>query len=137
MSDERAALTVLVLEDDDQIREALVEALTLEGFVASGAVYVREALEIALARRPDAVVVDLRLADGESGRDFIARFADDPTAPAMVVLTPSNELGQPIGAEFGLPWLTKPFDLDDLVVMIRRAVASHSRPSRPRPIVAA
>jgi DNA-binding response OmpR family regulator len=128
-------LAVLVLEDDDGIRHALLDALSLEGFMPHGAVGIEEALDIVKAGEIDAVLVDLRLANGELGGDFIRSLADDTTSPAMIILSASTELAEPLVIEFNLSWIRKPFDIDAVVAGIRAASAACSRPRRSTPVV--
>lgn len=119
-----------MLEDDEDIREALLDSLRFEGFQATGVVAVEDAASIVNAGGIDAVLVDLRLANGELGGDFIRSFADDELSPAMIILSASHELATPLVVEFNLTWIGKPFDLDEVVEAIRVAVASAGRPRR-------
>lgn len=108
------ALSVLVLEDDADIRAALSAALGLEGFKATGAANIADALAIVNTGETDAVLVDLRLANGELGGDFIRSLADDERSPAMIIVSASGELAGPLVLEFNLKWIRKPFDIASL-----------------------
>ncbi len=121
---------VLVLEDDDDIREALVEALSLEGYAAAGTTSVAEAFEIVAVGDTDAVLVDLRLGNGELGSDFVRGVVSDALAPALLLLSASGELATPLAEEFRLTWVKKPFDVAKLVDELERAITTSLRSSR-------
>ena len=121
---------VLVLEDDDDIREALVEALSLEGYSAAGTPNLAEAFEIVAVGDTDAVLVDLRLRNGELGSDFVRGVVNDALAPALLLVSASCELAEPLAEEFRLTWIKKPFDVAHLVGELERAISKSLRASQ-------
>lgn len=121
---------VLVLEDDDDIREALVEALSLEGYAAAGTTSLAEAFEIVAVGDTDAVLVDLRLRNGELGSEFVRGVVNNALAPALLLVSASCELAAPLAEEFRLPWIRKPFDVAKLIGELERAITTSLRSSQ-------
>jgi two-component system, sensor histidine kinase len=83
-----SAQRVLVIEDDADSRKALLGLLRQWGCTARGATDAAQALPwLAQGFRPDALLVDLRLADGASGLDAIAelRAATGCELPALIL----------------------------------------------------
>jgi DNA-binding NarL/FixJ family response regulator len=83
------SVSVLVVDDDPRFRELAARMLTAQGMVVVGqAATVREAMAAAAALRPDAVLVDVGLPDGD-GLALTRHLADSPGRP-RVVLTSSD-----------------------------------------------
>lgn len=120
-SDERITPTVLLVEDEEAIHAPLAELFEAEGYL------VEIAHDLTTARRClslgaiDIVVLDMRLANGEFGGDFVVELADAEDAPAVVILSASPELAVPVARAYGVPWHPKPFDFDALVKTVRIA----------------
>jgi CheY-like chemotaxis protein len=114
-SEERRA-TILVVDDDPQVRELLTLALELEGYHVDQAV---DGLDALLALRtgpaPAAIVLDLEM-PGMAGPEFrVAQLRDEALSRIPVlVLTASNRA---VEAEIRL---SKPVDVDALVSAIRQ-----------------
>ena len=91
--------TVLVVEDDRDIRETLVEALGEEGYTVMSAKNGREALDLLPAiNGPFAVVLDI-LMPVMSGREFYETMRRDPRfARVPVLVSTSNPSRAPSGA---------------------------------------
>jgi len=115
---------VLVIEDDNDIRRLITEALTNAGLDVVAAVDAGQALRTALARKPAAVVLDLGLPDYD-GTQFIARWrerrSDANEVPILIVSGRSDrrEIASLLGAAYVCG---KPFQIDELVAEVERAV---------------
>lgn len=124
------AATVLVVEDDDFLRERLVRALNERGFLAQGAATLSEALEKS-EEAPELAVVDLRIADA-SGLDVLrALLAKDP-ATRVVMLTGYGSIATAVEAmRLGaVHYLTKPADADQIIAALQRgALADSPKPA--------
>lgn len=114
---------LLVVEDDDTIRETIRDALFHEGFEVSACADGRAALEM-LQRQSDLpyalVVLDLML-PGMSGLDVCRqlRAAGDQT-PILVVSARDHETDRVLGLEVGADdYLVKPFGMRELVARAR------------------
>ena len=117
--------TVLVVEDDPVIIDLLTLTMELEGWTVLRAKDAVSALEIARSERPDVVVSDVMM-PGRSGLDLIADLAaDDLTAAIPVLLLSARALPAEVaeGLSAGaVDYVTKPFDPDDLVTRVARAL---------------
>jgi DNA-binding response OmpR family regulator len=119
--------TVLVVEDDPVIIDLLSLTLELEGWTALRAKDAVSAFEIARADRPDIVVSDVMM-PGRSGLDLIADLrADEATAAIPVILLSARALAAEVAEGYSagaVDYVTKPFDPDDLVARIGKALES-------------
>lgn len=114
-----SAPRILLVEDDESIREAVGAALRAEGYVVS-AHHDGHGLEDALeAFRPDLVVLDWML----PGRDgpTLARVAQGFGDVGVVLLTARGEVGARLrGFEAGVDdYVTKPFEMAELLARLR------------------
>jgi len=122
--------TVLVVEDDDETRAALVRELSTRGYrvweVADGSA----ALARWESRRPDIVLLDLGLPDMD-GLDVVRRIRRDATTPIVILSGRYEEREKVEALERGADdFVTKPFGVDELNarlrVALRRAVGPAS-----------
>lgn len=110
---------ILVAEDDDELREVVLEALALDGHVSEGVSDGKrmvEALRLAwvTGRQFDLVITDVRM-PGLSGLEAIASSGYRPAAGFLVLTAfPSEETLQDASRAGAAGVLAKPFDLDDL-----------------------
>ena len=116
-----AAPVALVVEDERQILRFVRTALESEGFQVVEAQTLRQALVDAGTRKPDIVILDLGLPDGD-GVDFIRDFRAWSAVP-IVVLSARVEEGDKIAAlDAGADdYLTKPFGVGELLARVRAA----------------
>ena len=117
---------VLVVEDDQDTREALVDLLKFEGYRAVGAANGEDALSLLHREDIDVVVLDLAL-PSMSGEELRARIKADARIGHIPVIvcsgaTPLTDVGA-----FGA--LEKPFDIDALLAIVQRGCAAR-KPDR-------
>jgi two-component system KDP operon response regulator KdpE len=115
-------LRVLVVEDDHDIRTLIQASLTVEGFDVQTAVSLSEALALLQHRRPDLIVLDLGLPDGDGLQ--LLREARRQSAVPLIVVSARHQEAQKIalldaGAD---DYLTKPFSVGELLARIRVAL---------------
>jgi len=111
---------VLVVDDDPDILDALSEILEVEGYEVQRARNGREALQRLEHAPPDLVLLDLMMPVMD-GWEF-ARSLDPDARPPIIVLSADRNVSvkaQEIGA---LGWLAKPFELSELLAVVRRAI---------------
>jgi DNA-binding response OmpR family regulator len=111
---------VLVVDDDPDILDALSEILEVEGYEVQRARNGREALQRLEHGPPDLVLLDLMMPVMD-GWEF-ARSLDPDARPPIIVLSADRNVSvkaQEIGA---LGWLAKPFELSELLAVVRRAI---------------
>lgn len=116
-----AAPVALVVEDERQILRFVRTALESERFQVVEAQTLRQALVDAGTRKPDIVILDLGLPDGD-GVDFIRDFRAWSAVP-IVVLSARVDEGDKIAAlDAGADdYLTKPFGVGELLARVRAA----------------
>lgn len=125
---------VLVVEDEDDIRNLVVMNLKRAGFAVLDAADGAAGLALARAHRPPVVLLDLMLPD-MSGRDICARLREDPdTAHAHVIMVTAmgEERDRVEGFEVGADdYVTKPFSVRELVLRVKAAARRVTTPAVP------
>lgn len=113
---------VLIVEDDDAVREMLCTALNDAGFDIVAALDGMHALRTAIARTPDVVLLDLGLPSLD-GSGYLARWRerDDRASKVPVIVMSASAYGEQIADEVGaVQYFAKPFDVDELIKAVRR-----------------
>jgi two-component system NtrC family response regulator len=108
--------TILIVDDDDAMREGLAETVTDLGYRARLAASGKDALALVAAGGIDAVLLDLRMPGGLDGIEVLRRIRAGDDAPPVVVLTAFAGADNTIEAmRLGaFDHLTKPIGRDDL-----------------------
>lgn len=109
---------VLVVEDDESIRQFLELALRDEGFAVISAANGSLALAMLADARPDVILLDVRMPvmDGAAFAEAYKRTS--PSHAPIIVLTAAHELEIQHVQPFADAVLRKPFHIDDLLQMI-------------------
>jgi CheY-like chemotaxis protein len=114
---------VLVVDDDDVIRQLITVNLELEGFEVATAVDGQDCLDKVKDVRPDVITLDIMMPRLD-GWEAASRLRADPdTAAIKVVLLSARaqEADLARGSRLGVDaYLTKPFDPDELIATVRR-----------------
>ena len=110
---------VLVVDDEPQLRHALVVNLQVRGYAVDTAASGREALDRTAALHPDVVLLDLGMLGTESG-DVIRRLRDAPGAPTIIVLAARDGEDDKVAAiDAGADdFVMKPFAIDDVLARL-------------------
>jgi CheY-like chemotaxis protein len=119
----KPARTILVVDDDPEIRESIADLLRDEGYQVAVASHGGEALEqVRNGARPDLIVLDLMMPvmDGWQFLDERTRDAALRAIPVVVVSATPETLQPPDTCAF----IRKPMRLDDLLDVVARALAS-------------
>jgi DNA-binding response OmpR family regulator len=114
--------TVLVVDDEEGIRDFLKEILTLEGFSVHTFSDGREALKQAVTLKPDLVLLDLILPDLDGVAICEALRANEQTQkiPILIVTgSPSNKQIENSMTCGGDDFIAKPIDVPDMLIRIR------------------
>ena len=111
---------LLVVEDDDTIRETVSEAMALEDFAVSTASDGQQAWQMLCNAHFDLVVLDLML-PGLNGLDLCRRLRGSQQPPLILVISArDSETDRVLGLEVGADdYLVKPFGLRELVARCR------------------
>ena len=119
-----------MVEDEESITVPLVEALEREGFDASVAGTVAEALEQAERLKPDLVLLDVMLPDG-SGYDVCRELRRDSQVPIIMLTARGEETDRVVGLELGADdYVVKPFSAREIVARIRAVLRRAGEPAR-------
>lgn len=117
------ACTVLVVDDKEMMRDSVSSTLARAGFAVRTASDGRAALREIAAKRPDAVVTDLSM-PGMSGVDLLGEIrAFDEDLP-VILMTAFGTVETAVEAmkRGAFDYLTKPFEGDELVISVKRAI---------------
>jgi two-component system response regulator MprA len=122
------AATVLILEDEPQLRDVLVRSLRAEGFDAGGVPTAHELIERVSSgeETPDLLVIDIGLPDAD-GRDVCQALRARGVETPVLFLTARDALTDRLAgfSAGGDDYVTKPFDIEEvaarLQALLRRA----------------
>lgn len=111
--------TILVVDDEEAIAEAVRARLASEGYRVLVAGDGPEAIQIHAAESPDLVVLDLML-PGMDGLEVCKQIQRDRWTPVLMLTAKTEEADKVAGFAVGADdYLTKPFSLRELVVRVR------------------
>jgi DNA-binding NtrC family response regulator len=113
---------ILIVDDEERIRTILAAILAGEGYQVETAGDGIEALERGAAFRPDVLIVDLQMPRMD-GIETISRFKERVPHAAAIILTAHGSIQSAVQAikSGAYDYLTKPFDNDQLLMVVRRA----------------
>jgi len=111
--------SILIVEDDEAIADAVSYALTSEGFSVETATDGEQALERARSHTYDLMVLDLRLPK-VSGIEVCRTLRGESTIPILMLTAKDSELDRVVGLEVGADdYVTKPFSMAELMSRVR------------------
>jgi DNA-binding response OmpR family regulator len=110
---------ILIVEDERTISEPLAKLLAREGFNANVAATVADALAKFAADKPDLILLDLNLPDGD-GRDVAREIRRSSGVPIIMLTARGTETDRIVGLEIGADdYVVKPFSSAEVVARIR------------------
>ncbi|MBP2471252.1 DNA-binding response OmpR family regulator [Crossiella equi] len=116
------ALHVLLVEDDDVIREATQLTLERDGFRVTVAEDGLSGLDAYRSERPDVALLDIML-PGMNGVSLCRQIREEGPTPVIMMSARSDPVDVVLGLEAGADdYVTKPFDSTVLVARIRAVV---------------
>ena len=118
--------TVLVVEDDRPLQDALVSTLETAGFNVLAAGDGGEALKVLSDTAVDLIVSDVQMQPVD-GRELLRRLQQRPSAPPVLLMTAYGTIDQAVAAmrDGAVDYLVKPFEAEEL----ERRVARYARPA--------
>ena len=122
---------ILVVEDEDRIRQFLQRGLTFEGYRVDAASDGQEALDLARDEPPDLVLLDIML-PGLDGVEICRRLRSASEVPILMLTAKEAIEDRVAGLDAGADdYLVKPFAFDELLARVR-ALLRRAQPSQPQ-----
>jgi CheY-like chemotaxis protein len=128
-----ADLPLMIVDDDDDLRDALAEIMIAQGYEVAAFADARAALAaLEGGRVPFLILLDLMM-PGMSGWEFRAAQLSNPrlTTIPVVVVTAANTLTDGARTLSDVETLHKPFELDTLLTVVDRYAAASRVRSHP------
>ncbi len=111
--------SILIIEDEPQIRRFLRLSLDCQGYRAIEANSAQEGTRQAMQARPDIIILDLGLPDLD-GMEFLAQLREWSHMPVIVLSARGREEDKVVALDAGAnDYLTKPFGVNELLARIR------------------
>ncbi|HET7297659.1 MAG TPA: nitrogen regulation protein NR(I), partial [Burkholderiales bacterium] len=119
---------VWIVDDDRSIRWVIEKALSREGIAYNSFSSAQEALDALAGAMPEVLVSDIRM-PGRSGLELLQAVKQRYPAVPVIVMTAYSDLDSAVAAFQGgaYEYLPKPFDVDQAVDLIRRALEERRR----------
>lgn len=131
-----ARATILVVEDDPEIRRFVCSALAAEGFKVVESANARRGAIDATTHRPDVAIVDLGLPDYD-GLEVIRGIRRWSPMPVIVLSARSREHAKIEAFDAGADdYVTKPFGVGELLARVRVALRHAVRPASGEGVLA-
>jgi two-component system response regulator AtoC len=113
---------ILVVDDEEPFRRLLKNELARKGYTVSVAADGGEALRLMRENPFDAILLDVVM-PGVDGLSLMKKLKEDPSAPPIIVLTGKATVETAVEAmkNGAYDYLTKPYKLDELVIVVDRA----------------
>ena len=121
--------TILIIDDDTDLRELLAEQLELhEEFASTAAATAAEGVRLARESRPDLILLDVDLPD-MNGREACRLLRHNGvSAPVIMLTAAAGESDTILGLDSGASdYVTKPFKFNVLLARIRAQMRSHEQ----------
>jgi two-component system KDP operon response regulator KdpE len=117
--------SILIVEDELQIREAVATALECEGFATFQASTARHAAVLAAEKKPDLLILDLGLPDRD-GIDLIRDYRAWSATPILILSARTEEASKVDALDAGADdYLSKPFGVAELLARTRALLRRH------------
>jgi len=115
--------TILIIDDDDQLRKSFYKLLSEEGYAAQGAASGEAGLEIIRNQLPDLVIVDIRLPGMNGLETFRAIHELEPKLPVIIMTAYGTTETAIEATKMGaFDYVLKPFDIPDMLTVIKQAL---------------
>lgn len=118
---------VLLVEDDETLREVICSVLTEEGYDAVCVGSVSEAREFLAKERPACVLLDFHLPDG-TAEDVISAMISATDCPPMCLVS-ASPVAPPVAERYRIPLVPKPFDIDAITDCVAVIIRDNTRPT--------
>ena len=122
--------TILIMEDEKDIRELLTYNLQKAGYATLDSGDGKEGLDMAQSKLPDLILLDLMLPglDGLSVCRALERDRNTASIPIIMLTAKGEEMDRVVGLELGADdYMVKPFSVRELLLRIRNILKRHAR----------
>jgi two-component system, OmpR family, response regulator len=110
---------VMVVEDDQTLRQVIEYNLKKEGYAIVSAADGMQAIEIARAEKPDYLILDIML-PRMSGYEVCRILRNEMTIPILMLTAKGEETDKVVGLDVGADdYMTKPFSMRELLARVR------------------
>jgi DNA-binding response OmpR family regulator len=121
--------TILVVDDETNLRAMLRVYLEQEGYRVVEAADGRMALYVARVKKPDLVVLDLMMPE-MNGTEFMRAFSKEAETPVIMLTARVEDTDKILGLEVGADdYVTKPFNVRELVARVRAVLRRAQKPA--------
>jgi two-component system KDP operon response regulator KdpE len=118
--------SILVVDDEPQIRRVLRSALSFRGYVITEASSGEEATELVRKIKPDLILLDVNL-PGMSGIETCRELRQLSAAPIIMLTVRNAERDKVVALDAGADdYVTKPFGIEELLARVRASLRRHS-----------
>jgi two-component system response regulator RegX3 len=119
---------VLVVEDEQSLREPLVYLLEKEGYEVFDAADGNAAIDLFRANNPDIVLLDLMM-PGMSGNEVCRVIRQTSNVPVIMLTAKDSEIDKVVGLEIGADdYVTKPYSTRELLARMKAVLRRNSEP---------
>jgi two-component system catabolic regulation response regulator CreB len=123
--------TILIIEDETAIADAIIFPLELEGFLPVRAATGGEGLRLLAEQPPALIILDLGLPD-ISGIELLKRIRGGGEIPVLILTARREEIDRILGLELGADdYVTKPFSPRELTARVKTILRRSNRPATP------
>ncbi len=120
---------VLVVEDEQSLREPLVYLLEKEGYEVLDVADGNAAIEIFKSTNPDIVLLDLMM-PGMSGNEVCRVIRQSSNVPVIMLTAKDSEIDKVVGLEIGADdYVTKPYSTRELLARMKAVLRRNSEPT--------
>ena len=118
---------ILVIDDEQVVRDLLIAVLSESGYNVDGMQDARKALQALESEHYDLMLVDIHM-PGMNGMEFFQALALRESASVSKIIFITGSAGEPEIADFlertGRPVLAKPFDLNNLESLVKNELCT-------------
>jgi two-component system response regulator RegX3 len=119
---------VLVVEDEQSLREPLVYLLKKEGYEVVEAVDGTQAIDLFKTANPDLILLDIML-PGISGNDVCLTIRQTSNVPVIMLTAKDSEIDKVVGLEIGADdYVTKPYSARELLARMKAVLRRNGEP---------
>lgn len=117
--------SILIIDDDDQLRNSFKKLLSEEGYNVDGAASGEAGLNIVKKEIPDLVILDMRLPGMNGLETFRAIHKIEPKLPVIIMTAYGTTETAIEATKLGaFDYILKPFDIPDMLSLVKQAVSA-------------